>query len=158
MKKSFTFAAIGRLCVWGFIVGLSGCASKVPAPVVERGGTPAGTATAAPTTTYTVKSGTHCTVSRGEHGMDFRELISLNNIENPNQIAVGRVLKIRPPGTTASSAVATTAPVSSDVVTVRPIESVGSAETGRKEREAGEGHLDRRDKARTESRKAPIFG
>ena len=122
MKKSFSCAMIGRICVWGAVAALAaGCASKVPAPVVDRGRTPTAAA-AAPATTYTVKSGDTLYSIARDHGMDHRELIALNNIENPNQISVGRVLKIRPAASATSSEVATTAPISSDVVTVRPID------------------------------------
>ncbi len=124
MKKSFPFATIGRVCVWGIVAAmagaLAGCASKVPAPVVERGGAPV-TTVAAPST-YTVKPGDTLYSIARDHGMDHRELIALNNIENPNQISVGRVLKIRPAVAPGVSEAVTTAPVTSDVVTVRPID------------------------------------
>ena len=120
MKKSISFATIRHVCVWGVVAAVAGCASKVPAPVVERGGSPA-TAVVSPST-YTVKSGDTLYSIARDHGMDHRELIALNNIENPNQISVGRVLKIRRGVAPASSDGVTTAPITSDVVTVRPID------------------------------------
>lgn len=124
MKKILSFAAIGHICVWGAAAVLAGCASKFPAPVVERGGV-AATAVSGPTT-YTVKPGDTLYSIARDHGMDHRELIALNNIENPNQISVGRVLTIRPAAAAPASDGVTTAPVTSDVVTVRPIDGVSA--------------------------------
>lgn len=124
MKKSFSFATIGRVCAWGAVTvlagALTGCASKFPAPVVERGG--ASVTTVAAPSTYTVKAGDTLYSIARDHGMDHRELIALNNIENPNQISVGRVLKIRPAAAPSLADGVTTSPVTSDVVTVRPID------------------------------------
>ena len=125
MKKnrfSSGIRGIGLLCL---LLALAGCASKSPAPVVERGGPRSATplaAVPAPATggTYTVKSGDTLYSIAREHGMDFRELIAMNNIENPNQISVGRVLKVRSPAAGSDVAVAT--PVTADVVVARPID------------------------------------
>lgn len=111
---------------------LAGCASNTPAPVVERGAQRPATATtpAQPPNTYVVKSGDTVYSIAREHGMDFRELIAMNGIENPNQISVGRVLKVKPKAAAPTSDVAVTAPVTSGVVVVRPIgEAPGAAET-----------------------------
>ena len=98
-------------------LALSGCASNTPAPVVKRDGQPVSQAqpAAASKDVYVVKSGDTLYSIAREHGMDHRELIALNAIENPNYITVGRVLKIRP----QNGAVA--APVSSAVVVAQPI-------------------------------------
>jgi lipoprotein NlpD len=101
---------------------IAGCASTTPAPVVSRGqaAAPVATAPAAPAgSTYTVKKGDTLYSIARDHGMDYRELISLNNIESPSRISEGTVLKVRPAA--ASSAVATTAPVTSDTVVSKPI-------------------------------------
>ena len=120
MKSNRFFAGIWVFCLLSV---LAGCASKTPAPVFERGGqSGAPTATAVAANTYTVKSGDTLYSIAREHGMDHRELITLNNIENPNQISVGRVLKVKPASVAPSSEIATTAPITSDVVVVRPID------------------------------------
>ncbi len=123
MKNNRTFAKTGLLAVLAALLVLAGCASNSPAPVLAREGQPASVA-AAPVArdVYTVKSGDTLYSIAREHGMDFRELIAMNGIDNPNRITPGKVLKVRPPAT-ESSAVATTAPVSSDVVLARPIGS-----------------------------------
>jgi len=119
MKNNRAFAKPGLGFVFAALLVLAGCASNSPAPLVERGGQPSA-AQAQPADTYIVKPGdTVYSISR-EHGMDFRELIALNNIDSPNRITPGRVLKIKPPAT-SSSAVASTSPITSDVVVARPI-------------------------------------
>jgi lipoprotein NlpD len=118
MKKTVFLSDIGRAALAVLALGFAACASNVPAPVVGQGG--GATTQAAGADTYTVKSGdTLYSIARA-HGMDHRDLIALNGIENPDQISVGRVLKIGP-RPTAPAAVAYTAPVESDVVVVRPI-------------------------------------
>ncbi len=123
MTKNRVVGGVGRVCVLVSLAMLAGCASKYPAPVVDRGGQQ-GAAPAAMvpvSNTYTVKAGDTIYSIAREHGMDFRELISMNNIENANQISVGRVLKVKPRSDAPSSDVAVTAPVVSDVVVARPI-------------------------------------
>ena len=114
MKKNRFSAATRQFFLLVSLLALAGCASNYPAPVVERGGLP-GTPSA---NTHTVKSGDTLYSIARDYGMDFRELIALNGIENPNQISVGRVLQIKP----KSSDVAVTAPISSDIVEGRPID------------------------------------
>lgn len=127
MKNSRSFA---KLCL-GFacasLLLLAGCASKSPAPV--SGGSQPPSAAALAKDSYIVKSGDTLYSIAREHGMDHRELISLNGIDSPNRITPGKVLKVRVPAASAS-AVASTAPVTSEVVVSRPI----GAETGVEQR------------------------
>jgi lipoprotein NlpD len=119
MKKIGFFSGIGRVApaiIVAGVLGLAGCASKSPAPVVERG-TPSRTAGS---DTYTVKGGDTLYSIAREHGLDHRELIALNGIENPDQIAVGRVLRIRRAEPAAPEG-AVAMPVSSGVVFAQPI-------------------------------------
>ena len=92
--------ACHRLCHFSLIAAaaltLAACVSNVPAPVEGRGGyatgTPAGEAY------YTVQSGdTLYSIARA-HNMDPRELIALNQLENANQLSVGRIIRLRPQG------------------------------------------------------------
>jgi len=70
---------------------LGGCASRTPAPVIERGGAPG--KGPAPVTTP-AKPGEFHTVKRGEtlysialeHGQSYRDVAAWNNIDNPNVI------------------------------------------------------------------------
>ena len=122
MTKNRMLAGVGHVCALVFFTLLAGCASKFPAPVVERGTPSAGAPVArgAAANTYTVKAGDTIYSIAREHGMDFRELIAMNKIENPNQISIGRVLQVKP-RSDASSDVAVASPVTSDVVVARPI-------------------------------------
>jgi lipoprotein NlpD len=120
MKKTAFSSSVVRAALAVLALGLAACTSNVPAPVVGRSN---GAATqAAQIDTYTVKSGdTLYSIARA-HGMDYRDLLALNvsEIQNPDQISVGRVLKVGPRPDLSTSGVVT-APVTSDVVVVRPI-------------------------------------
>ena len=129
-----------------FALLLAGCATRTPAPVVER--TPAvpppeimampplsAPPQAAPVLPpvpekdwrpelYTVKRGDTLHAIALEYGLDYRELAAMNNIENLNVIRVGQVLRLRPPGEPpASGAGLTTAPLVSvpPVTDARPV-------------------------------------
>ncbi len=132
----------------GLIIGswlMTGCASKVPlhhAPVEDRGGAaPRGTVSApaaeaetaavrpAPgaenagkTGYYTVKPGDTLIRIGLDHGQSWKDIARWNNIEKPNRIEVGQVLRVAAPAP-ASSVVAAgengvvTRPVSASAVT-----------------------------------------
>ena len=113
---------------------LTACGSQPPAPVSGGRQPPAAAATsAAAYESYTVKSGDTLYSIAREHGMDFRELISLNSIDSPNRISAGKVLKVRAQGAagTTNGAVASTAPVTSETVQSRPIGGSDGAVTQR---------------------------
>ncbi len=85
---------------------LGGCASKSPAPVVDRalGPTPPvvtaplpGAAIPAPVELYTVKKGDTLYSIALDHGISYRDVVAWNNIENPNVIKIGQQLKVTPP-------------------------------------------------------------
>jgi lipoprotein NlpD len=121
MKNNQAFAKPGLAFVLAALLLMAGCASNSPAPVSERGGQPTSTPVpVVPKDTYTVKSGDTVRSIAREHNMDFRELIAMNNIESPDRITPGKVLKVKPP-VDQSSSVASTAPVTSDIVVARPI-------------------------------------
>jgi lipoprotein NlpD len=121
MKKNGFSSGVGRVALAILMLGLSACTSNVPAPVVERDGQSVPTPPVVQADTHTVRVGDTLYSIAREYGMDFRELIALNDIENPDQIAVGRVLRLRP-GASAAPGAVVTAPVSSEVVVVRPID------------------------------------
>jgi lipoprotein NlpD len=125
MKKTVSLSGVGRVVLAVCVFGFAACTSNVPAPVVGRSGAVA--TQTAQADTYIVKAGdTFYSIAR-ELGMDPRELIALNvgNVQNPDQLSVGRALRLKPQAAAASGAV--TAPVTSDVVVVRPIGDASAA-------------------------------
>lgn len=120
MKDQSNFARLG---IGGALVAsllLGGCASKSPAPVIERGAQPAAVS-AAPLSAkdiYTVKKGDTLYSIALDHGLDYKELAVWNNIENLNRIQIGQTLRITAPG----------APTSGDVAVARPIATGQSVE------------------------------
>jgi lipoprotein NlpD len=111
----------GYLLAVGF---LAACASHPPAPVVERGVASNETATSRPGIPvpvggdwYTVKKGDTLYSIALEHGRDYKDVASWNNLDNPNRIQVGQQLRVSPPG--GEEPVAVTKPV----VTSAPVEA-----------------------------------
>ena len=119
------------------VVLLAGCMTRSPAPVVERGpfpfeaqsprlpdglpGREAEVPPLAPSQTYTIKRGDTLYQIALDHGLDYRELAAWNNIENPNVIRVGQVLRLAAPGTTAESNAPVTAQEAAPGVTTAPL-------------------------------------
>ncbi|QTD43748.1 peptidoglycan DD-metalloendopeptidase family protein [Ottowia testudinis] len=95
---------------------LAGCSSTNRAPVEDRG---AGTARADPATLpgaenagkpgfYTVRPGDTIMKIATEVNQPWRDIVRWNNLDNPNVIEVGQVLRVVPP---VGTAVASAAPV-----------------------------------------------
>ena len=138
---------------------LAACASRAPAPVVERPPavvpvpeyaplSPSAPLQAMPVPPvpekdwrpefYTVKRGDTLYGVALEHGLDYRELAAMNNIENINVIRVGQVLRLRPPGESAVASGTTTAPL----VPVPPITEVRPPAAGGVPRPPASGNTD----------------
>ncbi|MFL6661924.1 MAG: peptidoglycan DD-metalloendopeptidase family protein [Rhizobacter sp.] len=147
-------AARGCVAVAAALSLLAGCASPTHrAPVEDR--TAAGrTAASAPTAVavnppppepgkveppkpgaenagkvgyYTVKQGDTLIRIGLENGQNWKDLVKWNNIDNPNTIEVGQVLRVVPPGTDANGA--GTKPVTTAKVETRPL-GVATAASG----------------------------
>jgi lipoprotein NlpD len=115
---------------------LAGCASRRPAPVVERAPEapavveapkpvePALPPVEKPLPTYTVKRGDTLVGIALQFGLDYRELAAWNNIVNVNAIKVGQVLVVARPSNApveAVSPVATPLASAGPVVEARPL-------------------------------------
>lgn len=115
---------VGLLLVLGV---LSGCASRVSAPVRDGNGV-----TPPPAATQVERQGIHV-VKQGEtllgisrqYGQSVRDLVAWNSLANPNQIHVGQELRVSPSMEPAGGAVATAIPVSPEPVIVSPVTSPG---------------------------------
>ncbi|MEO6929114.1 MAG: peptidoglycan DD-metalloendopeptidase family protein [Casimicrobiaceae bacterium] len=53
--------------------------------------------------TYVVKRGDTLRVIAQDKGIDYRELAAWNNLDNPNRLSVGQVLRLAPPGAAANA-------------------------------------------------------
>ena len=128
MPIAAQFPITRRAFAAGLALLVAACASRTPAPVVERQqAPPPRTAVAAPppvvpappppaepevrAPTYTVKRGDTLFQIALDQGLDYRELSAWNNLDNPNLIRVGQVLRLSAPGSetaTAATGVTTT--------------------------------------------------
>jgi lipoprotein NlpD len=89
-------------------------ASAASAPEVKL---PPGAENAGKPGYYTVKPGDALARIALDNGQSWRDLAKWNNLDNPNRIEVGQVLRVVPPGVDASA------------VTAKPIASVGKVES-----------------------------
>ncbi|UBM09835.1 peptidoglycan DD-metalloendopeptidase family protein [Cupriavidus metallidurans] len=128
--KSDSFARVGqRLSVVAIAAVLAACAnSPMPAPVVDRTSTAGAQQVAstepAPPGYYRVKRGDTLYRIALENGQSYRDVASWNNMANANQIEVGQLLRVVPPGADVNAAPGVaTAPVASGVVQSQPIDS-----------------------------------
>ena len=128
---------------------LAACATRQSAPIEDRiARLPPIVATPAPQSsataavegephakTYTVKRGDTLQQIAMDQGLDHRELAAWNNLENPNVIRVGQVLRLAPPGEAvpiANGVGVTTAPLrpTPSVVEARPVPPIAAAHPG----------------------------
>lgn len=133
---------------WIVIVGgltavLAGCATtpRTPAPVVDRGPSSSAPQAAVSTPTgagsYTVKKGDNLYRIALEHGQSSHDLVVWNQLSNANDIKVGQVLRVTPPGAAGGATVGNEVQVGSvgsgSGVDVRPLTAAppsGSAGRG----------------------------
>ncbi len=104
------------------LLTVAGCASKAPVPAGDRGGPTAvpatgGAGVASSKDVYVVKKGDTLHSIALDHGLDYRELVAWNNLDNPNRILIGQALRVRSPAAAAA-----------DKTVVRPISSSAPVE------------------------------
>ncbi|MGY2487905.1 peptidoglycan DD-metalloendopeptidase family protein [Cupriavidus sp. CP313] len=133
--KSQYFARAGQLFAASALTALlAACAnSPMPAPVVDRtstSGTTAATLEPAPPGYYRVKRGDTLYRIALEHGQSYRDVATWNNLTNVNQIEVGQLLRIVPPGADVNTAPGVaTMPVAPGTVQAQPIDQARPAAT-----------------------------
>jgi lipoprotein NlpD len=126
---------------------LAGCAAprRVPAPVEDRGSVRPGVIAPAPAPAaalpgaenagrpgyFTVRPGDTLIRIALETGQNWRDVARWNNIDNPNVIEVGQVLRVAPPGSLASDASSASRPLppASAASAAAPPASAASAAT-----------------------------
>lgn len=92
-----------------------------PAPGFENAGKPG---------YYTVKPGDTLIRVGLENGQSPRDIARWNALENPNKIEVGQVLRVVPPTSSDSAAVAVAKPISNSTATSTPIAPAASSAAG----------------------------
>lgn len=114
---------------------LSGCGTTgVQAPVVERqptaaSNTPASEAKDRDPALYTVKRGDTLLRIALEHGQNYRDLVTWNDLSNPNDIKVDQVLRVLPPNGDTGGA-QTSAVVMAPAIESRPTTPAVQKKTG----------------------------
>jgi lipoprotein NlpD len=135
------FHSFRLLTASALVLTLVGCASPLhKAPVEDRGRVATGLSPVKPPAPgaenagkpgyYTVKSGDTLIRVALESGQNWRDVAAWNNLENPNLIEVGQVLRVVPPeGAVATAAaapvLAATKPVSSSKIESRNLDAKG---------------------------------
>lgn len=125
--NSQPFARAGQIAIASALAALlAACASSpMPAPVVDRTSTSGQAAPLepAPAGYYRVKRGDTLYRIALEHGQSYRDVAAWNNMANANQIEVGQLLRVVPPGAdvNAGSGVSTL-PVAPGTVQSQPID------------------------------------
>ncbi|WP_316150354.1 peptidoglycan DD-metalloendopeptidase family protein [Cupriavidus sp. BIC8F] len=133
--KSQYFARAGQLFAASALTALlAACAnSPMPAPVVDRTSTSGATAATlepAPPGYYRVKRGDTLYRIALENGQSYRDVATWNNLSNVNQIEVGQLLRIVPPGADVNTAPGVaTMPVAPGTVQAQPIDQARPAAT-----------------------------
>lgn len=120
------------------VVLVAACASKAPAPVEQsrtmvvespQGGRDVAAPVPASTSggpTYTVKKGDTLYVIALDQGLDYKDIVAWNGLENPNRILVGQVLRLSPQDTASTTGVVTrpvAAPANLEIKPVKPVDS-----------------------------------
>jgi lipoprotein NlpD len=145
MKETPMFVFWRRVIVWsvvtatGLLVAACGTQTTSRAPVEDRRSTrapvamdpntqavkqPPGFENAGKAGYYTVKPGETLIRIGLETGQNWKDIARWNNLDQPNQIEVGQVLRVAPPSVAAT---ATTASASTTAVVTRPVTSPGGA-------------------------------
>ncbi len=129
------------------VVLLGGCGSRVQnrAPVEDRGSVagrpePVATDPAAPVVKqlpgfenagkpgyYTVKPGDMLIRIAVDHGQSPKDIARWSNVDNPNRIEIGQVLRVAPPATASSTAGVVTRPIIASTVTPMTAASLPAA-------------------------------
>ncbi|CAG9166376.1 hypothetical protein LMG23992_00762 [Cupriavidus laharis] len=133
--NSHHFARAGQLVAASTLAALlAACAnSPMPAPVVDRtstAGTPAAPLEPAPAGYYRVKRGDTLYRIALENGQSYRDVAAWNNISNANQIEVGQLLRVVPPGADVNAGQGvTTMPVAPGSIQGQPLDQARPAGT-----------------------------
>jgi len=123
-------AAQRGVCVLA-LSALAACSTRMDmAPVVDRTGAPISTTAAQtpdngppPPGYYRVKPGDTLYRIALENGQNYHDIASWNNLTNPNQIEVGQLVRVAPPGANVAATTpgVATAPITGGGVQAQPL-------------------------------------
>ncbi|SAK73564.1 peptidase [Caballeronia calidae] len=131
-------AAQRGVCVLA-LSALAACSTRMDmAPVVDRTGAPIGTTAAQtpdngppPPGYYRVKPGDTLYRIALENGQNYHDIAAWNNLSNPNQIEVGQLMRVAPPGANVAAATpgVATAPIVGGGVQAQPLNGANAYAT-----------------------------
>ena len=137
MKKIQKFS---QIIVWGSLLVVATACSTTPnkAPIVDRteggnkDGNKAQTSLVKPVSqvasdvhnTYVVKKGDTLYRIALDHGQSYGDIVSWNNLKNPNDIKIDQVLRVAPLDANSNGAVQTSSVSTSSVIEVRNLSTV----------------------------------
>ncbi|KFB77198.1 peptidoglycan DD-metalloendopeptidase family protein [Candidatus Accumulibacter cognatus] len=142
---------------------LAGCASITPAPLDERSTAAKPQVAIASKDMYLVKKGDTLYSIALDHGLDYRDLVTWNAIENPNRILIGQALRVRAPGSAVAGETAVVRPIGTvAVVEQRPlgagaaaVSAAGDAVVLKREPKAGKEAYSEQALARAQAQPKP---
>ena len=100
-----------------------------PAPVTRSGAAPAPAPAPAVTGQYVVKRGDTLHSIALAHGQDYRDIARWNNLDDPNRLLIGQVLRVTPPADSGAVAVAAAPVQPQGRAEVRPLEGAAPTAT-----------------------------
>ncbi len=104
-------------------VGHAGPSASEPSAAPQAAATTPGAENAGKPGYYTVKQGDTLARIGLEAGQNYRDIARWNNLDNPNRIETGQVLRIIPPGTSEEAVVAR--PVTASKISATPLPTAG---------------------------------
>jgi lipoprotein NlpD len=129
-------------------IALGGCSTtsvRAPAPITDRSETraslpapvPRSAVVSTPAPAPAPTSGGQYVVNRGDtlhsialvHGQDYRDIARWNNLDDPNRLLIGQVLRVTPPVETGAAAVAAAPILPQGRAEVRPLDGAAAAPT-----------------------------
>lgn len=111
----------------GIIVGLNACSSQFPAPVRGKNYKPIPDNQVVGKGYYRVQPKDTLYRIALEHGQDYKDIVAWNNIEDPNHIVQGTILRVAPPtSATANNTITNTITNSNDNVEVKTLNNTNT--------------------------------
>lgn len=105
----------------GIIVGLNACSTQSPAPVRSYQHNNYNDNQVVGKGYYKVQSGDTLYRIALEHGQDYKDIVAWNNIQDPNHIVKGSVLRVAPPDSTTKTTITNSVANTNEKVEVKTL-------------------------------------